>query len=196
MKGRSIAVVAAAIAAVLALVVILLVSGGTNEPDVARGDASQDVAVGEGANPPTEVGLADIVSAEVTQGGSSLVFEARTAVQLPKKMPDGALVFRWEILEGATTTWIVNAEIGDGNRVSILDQAGGFGASTVDETFPGSITVSSNVLRVELRTEELTGWPGTFDWVLKTSLDADRGDGASALATDSAPDGGSVHFGD
>jgi hypothetical protein len=185
-------IAAVSVGVVIAATVILLVSGGSDGEDVVGGDPSQDVVVAEGGNPPSEVAMADIISADVRKEGATLIFEARMAGSVPQKLPDGSLELRWEILEGGSLTWLVTAEIADDPRASVLAQAGGFGASTIDSTLPGSITIGPDGIRVELRTDELTDWPEGFDWTLRSSLDGDRGDGASALATDSAPDNGTT----
>lgn len=179
--------VALAIVGTIAVIVLLLATGGGG---AGAGDERGDVSVGDGAAAPRDLGLADIVTATVTRQGDELVFETTLGAALPKRIPKGALELRWDLSEGGDETWIVSANLNLGPTAAVTSQRTNYGASTIDNSLPGSVERDGETLRVTLRPGEIDGFPTDFTWRLKTTLDADRGDVASAVATDSAPDSG------
>ena len=180
--------VATGIVGLIAIVVLILATGGP--PGTASGDQSGDVKVNEGAAPPQDTTLADVVGATVRRQGNDLVFEATLGQEIPDKIPNGSLELRWDVSEGGDDTWIVSANLNLGPTAAITSQKTSYGASTIDDSLPGSIEVDGDTLRVTVRAAEVDGFPTQFTWRLTTSLDADRADAASAIATDTAPDSG------
>ncbi|HWC13573.1 MAG TPA: hypothetical protein VG929_03150 [Actinomycetota bacterium] len=180
--------VALGIVALIAIVVLILASGGS--PGDGSGDDRGDVTVGDGDAAPDNPDLADIVDATVRREGNDVVFEATMGAPIPKRIRNGSLEFRWDVSEGGDDTWIVSANMNLGPTAAITSQRTAYGASTIDDSLPGSITVDGETVRVTLRTADIEGFPTDFTWRLQTSLDGDRRDAASAIATDSAPDSG------
>ncbi len=189
MDRRRLAVVAAVVAAALAAIVVLLVTG---EADPVRTfeDRAGDAAFDEGENPPTDTTLADIRTAEVRAEGGEVVFEARLAGPIPNELPDGSLDLRWEVYEGGDSTFLITANLDVGPIATIIGERNRFGASTLEDDFPGSLTLEGDALSIRLETDEIPDFPDEFAWLLHTSLDADQGDPESARAEDRAPDEG------
>jgi hypothetical protein len=186
---RRLAVVAAVIAVCVAAVIALLVTGEA-EPVQSFEDPAGDAAFEEGDNPPTDVTLADIRSAEVSSDGDEIVFEATLAGTIPKKVPGGSLGLRWEVFEGGDSTFLVTASLDAGPIASIIGEKNDYGASTLDEGLPGSLTIKGDTLTIRLEPDEIPDFPDRFAWSLQTSLDGDQGDPQSARAEDRAPDQG------
>ncbi|MDQ4023910.1 MAG: hypothetical protein M3217_00240 [Actinomycetota bacterium] len=189
MDRRRLAVVAAVVAAALAAIVALLVTGEA-EPVRTFEDRAGDAAFEEGDNPPTDTTLADIRTAEVRSEGGQVVFEAQLAGPIPNELPDGSLDLRWEVYEGGDSTFLITANLDVGPVASIIGERNRFGASTLEDDFPGSLTVEGDKLTIRLDAEEIPDFPSEFGWLLHTSLDAERGDPESAMAEDRAPDDG------
>lgn len=190
MNNRQLAVVATVVAAVLAVIIVLLVTGGPPVEELAK-DPSGDVTLSDGPAAPPDRSLADVRSAQVYLKASQIVFEAEMAAPIPRSLKNETMSWRWEILEGGSETWIVSANISVKEPIaSILGTQSGYGASTNDETLPGGIDSTGNRLFVRLNPTEIDGFPSEFTWRLTTSLDGDRGDAGSAVASDSAPESG------
>lgn len=190
MNNKQLAIVATAVAAVLGVIIVLLVTGGPPEGELAK-DPAGDVSVSEGDSPPQEHSLADIRSARVYFHASQIVFEAEMAVAIPEDLESERMSWRWEILEGGSETWIVSANVGGGEPVaSVLHPQTGYGASTNDDTFPGGIDWTGKTLYVRLNAAGIENFPAMFTWRLEASLDGDRRDPRSAVASDTAPDSG------
>lgn len=188
MSRRGIAL-AAAVVVVLAVVVTLLVSGGARSPS-AFDDPRDDVALGDGPNAPDDTALADVVEANVTRDGNSLVFEARMAKDVPKHVPGGSLTWRWDLYVHGVSQWIVSADLDVGPNASLTSTQTNYGSSTFDDTLPGDLSIDGRTLTITLHPDDVKGFPETFDWTLGTTLDGDHGDPGSALATDLTPDQG------
>ncbi len=180
--------VALAIVGLIAAVVLVLATGG--DPGVGSGDGRGDVTITDGERAPENAELADIVGAVVRSQGADLVFEATMGESIPNRIRDGSLEFRWDISEAGTDTWIVSANVNLGPTAAVTSQRTDYGASTIDDSLPGSVEVDGATLLVTLQPEDIDGFPSDFTWRLKTTLDADRADPASAVATDSAPESG------
>lgn len=190
MNNKQLAIVASAVAAVLAVIIVLLLTGGAPEGELAK-DPAGDVSVSEGDSPPQEHSLADIRSARVYLQASQIVFEAEMAVAIPDDLKSERMSWRWEVLEGGSETWIVSANVDGGEPVaSVLHPQTGYGASTTDDTLPGGIDWTGKTLYVRLNIAEIENFPTTFIWRLESSLDGDRRDPGSAVASDTAPDSG------
>lgn len=174
------------IGAILVVVVVLNSGGPTGGPD----DPSNDVAVGEGEAPPEDASPADIERAEVRRDGDRIVFEAKMTQDVPKEVPGGSLEFRWNISENGDETWIVTANLSSALSAAVISHNTDYGSSTIDDTMPGSVAVDGDTVTVTLRPVRIDAFPNAFDWTLKSTLDADFADPASAVATDSAPDSG------
>ena len=181
-----------AIIAVLVFVgagIALLATGGGSSEARATDDRG-DVSVGDGKNGPKDTSLADIDAAEISKDGSEIVLEADMVSDIPRKLPDQALSWRWEIYEAGQMTWIVSANVDLGPNVSVLATQKNYSSSTVDDRLPGDIEVEGSTMTVRLRTDEIEGFPSSFDWLIKTSLDGSRIEARSAIASDQVPDEG------
>ena len=190
MSARQLGIVSAIVAVVLAGIVVLLITGEAPPGHEAK-DPSGDVEVSEGEGAPGETGLADITEAKVHEVGSQIVFEATMAAPIPKTIKGGTMEWRWEVSEGGNLTWLVTANVSvDEPVASVTAQQGGYGSSTIDGLLPGGIDYDGNTIRVRLNQPEIPDFPTQFTWHLKTTLDGDRADPASATAGDEAPPSG------
>ena len=190
MNTKQLAIVSAIVFCVLAVIIVLLVTGGVSPAERAR-DAVGDVEVGEGPAAATETSLADIQLARVTLQDSQVVFQAEMGGRVPRSLKDQTMEWRWELLENGTSTWIVSANVSVGQPVaSITAQQRNFAASTIDDTLRGSVDHTGNTIFVRINAAEIEGFPTRFSWRLKTTLDGDRADPGSALVTDEAPESG------
>lgn len=181
-------VVALAIVGAAVLIVIVLAGGG--DPQATGGDRGSDVTLGEGNNPPGEAAFADITEASVTKSDGDVVFEVRMARDLSAKAPKDVLSFRWDLTENGEDSWIVSAEIVRRPVASLQSLGTSFGASTIDGTLPGTISVTGDKVTVTIQAADVEGFPASFGWKLTTTLDGDRADPSSAVVTDTAPDNG------
>lgn len=189
MNNKQLAIVAGVVAVILAVIIVLLVTGGPPEEELAQ-DGIGDVVLSDGPAPPKDQSLADVRSARVYFEASQIVFEAEMASPIPKSVK-GSMSWRWEILEGGSETWIVSANLTLGPTATVIQQGGEqYGAGTIDDTLPGGIDVTGNRLFVRLNGPEIKDFPTVFTWRLETSLDGDRGDVSSAVASDTAPQSG------
>jgi hypothetical protein len=182
-------VVFSVILAVVVAIIILLVTGGGGSIN-SDSDADGDVTVSDGPNVPPDTTLADISQVEVTADNGDLTFEAEMASAIPRRVKNGSLAWRWEVYEAGELTWLVTANVDLGPNASLVATQRNYQTSTIDDTLPGSIEVEGTTLRILVRTNKLKGFPETFDWLLKTSLDASRTKAKSAIAEDLAPDSG------
>ncbi|MFN2588072.1 MAG: hypothetical protein ABR613_08140 [Actinomycetota bacterium] len=189
MDRRNLAIVAAIVAAAVAAIVVLLVTGEA-EPVRTFEDRAGDPVFGEGENPPGDTTLADIRVAEVRSEDGGVVFETQLAGPIPNELPEGSLNLRWEIYESGDSTFLVTANLDVGPVATIIGEQNRYGASTLDETLPGSLAIDDDTLTIRLDTDEIPDFPERFGWVLETSLDGDNGDPESARAEDRAPDNG------
>ena len=189
MDRKRVLVVFAAVVIAIASIVVLLATG---EPQPVRtfDDPGGDVVVGEGKKPPTDTTLADIRSAEVTEDGGEVVFEAQLAGPIPDKLPDSSFGLRWEVYEEGDSTFLVTANLDVGPNASIVGEQNGYGASTIDEQLPGSLEIEGDTIAIRLRTEDIPDFPEEFGWLLHTTLDGNQGDPQSATAEDKSPDNG------
>jgi hypothetical protein len=173
-----------AIVAAIAAVVLVLAVGGPQDSGAA--ESISDVAVGEGPNPPGDTALAEITDVSVRKDGETdLVFEVTIATDLPAEIPNGSLGFRWDVIEDGEATWMVSANLDTGPTAAVTALASKFGASTVDGTLDGTITVERNKLTITFDRTAIDGFPTSFAWRVGSTLDGDRSDPGSATATDS-----------
>jgi hypothetical protein len=180
--------VAVWIVGIIAVIVLLLVTGG--DPLAATADQVGDAIVGEGDKPPADPGLADIKTTSVRrEGNGDLVFEATMAQQIPSEGEE-VLSFRWDVSENGTDTWMVTANFDNGPVAAVSALQSDYGASTIDSTLPGSIALTGDTVTITLEATDIEGFPSTFAWTVTSTLDADRAGPASATATDTAPDSG------
>ena len=182
------AVVALAIVGTIAVIVVVLASGGG--PQGGPADATDDVRVEEGAGAPADPGPADIAEATVKKIGGEIVFMAVMANDVPGRGSSETLSFRWDLTEDGRETWLVTADLGGRPTAAITSHTSNFGASTIDDTLPGSIEVEGRTVTVSIDAGAVERFPTDFGWILTSTLDADRADPASAVATDTAPDPG------
>ncbi|HYO61901.1 MAG TPA: hypothetical protein VEU29_08395 [Actinomycetota bacterium] len=189
MDRKRLYVVLAVVLTAVASVVVLLFTGEA-EPVRTFDDPGGDALVGEGKNPPVDLTLADIKSAEVREEDGEIVFEAKLAGQVPDEVTDGAFGIRWEVYEDGDSTYLITANLDVGPNASIVGERTDFGGSTLDESFPGSLEIAGDAIAIRLRAEDVPRFPDEFGWVVQTSLDGDQGDPKSARAEDRAPDQG------
>ncbi|HJR44401.1 MAG TPA: hypothetical protein VJ927_02230 [Actinomycetota bacterium] len=190
MNTKQLAIVSAIVGCVLAVIIVLLATGGVS-PAERSSDPVGDVEVAQGSDPAPETTLADIRSARVRSQNGQIVFQAEMEDVVPRSLEDQTMEWRWEILEGGTSTWIVSANVSVGRPVaSVTAQQQNFAASTIDDTLRGSVDHEGNTIFVRLDATQIQGFPTAFAWRLKTTLDGNRADPASALATDEAPGSG------
>jgi hypothetical protein len=193
MNRRTLGIVLGVLAVVITAVVLLLVSGGTTGPGEV-GDGQGDAVQSAGDSPPRNPELADVVDVTVTRDGDEVVFSATLAGVLPERLDDGTVDYRWDVIEGGTSTWIVSADLNVGISASVLAQQGDFGASTQDETLPGSVEIDGETLTIRLQTSDIEDFPDSFEWTFRSTLDGDRSDPTSAVLEDLVPDSGTARF--
>lgn len=178
-----------AIVAIIAALVLVLAVGGPDETGTA--DPISDVAIGKGTGHPGDTALAEITDVSVRKDGATdLVFEVTIAKEFPAEIPNGSLDFRWDVIENGGDTWMVTANINTGPTAAVTALKSQFGASTIDGTLKGTINVNGNKLTVRFDRTSIEGFPESFAWRLRSTLDGDRTDPGSATASDSAPDSG------
>ena len=180
--------VALAIIGAIAAIVIVLAGGG--DPVVGPRDRASDVSLGEGDDPPADAALADIAEASVTKTGGEIVFEVTMARPVPPPGSSDDLSFRWDLTESGEDSWMVTADLSAAPMATVRSLRSDYGASTIDDTLPGTISVSENTITVTLEASKVEGFPTSFGWKLTATLDGNRADPASAVVTDTAPDGG------
>ena len=185
--NRSLAT-AIGIVALIVIVVVILATGGIDQS--GSGEARDDVQIDAGPDAPSDASPADISNATVRAEGNDLVFVAEMATEIPDRIQDGSLEFRWDIIEGGDETWIVSAAVNGQPIAALTSPDSGYGSSTIDGTMPGTIEVDGTTLTVRFDQSEVDGFPGDFQWRLQTTLDAKRTDPQSGVARDRAPDSG------
>ena len=178
-----------AVVALIALVVLLLVSGGSEAPS-AFGDPGGDVTVADGPKPPADTTTADILQANVSRNGDDIEFRATMDAPIPKSVRDGSLSWRWDVYVDGASAWIVSAGVNVQRSASLTSTQSDYGTGTIDDSLPGELEIRGNNLLITLRPAEIPDWPSDFTWTLGTTLDGDQGDPQSALASDMAPDEG------
>ena len=187
MERRRLYVVLGVVIAAVAAVVVLLMTGSP-EPVRTFEDPGGDAVVGEGDNPPSDTTLADIKTAEVREEDGNVVFEVKLGAPIPEELAGFGL--RWEIHEEGDSTFLITANLDVGPNASILGERTKYGASTLEDRFPGGLEVVGDSIVIRLDPGEIPKFPDEFAWLLKTSLDGDQGDPGSARAEDQAPDSG------
>ncbi|MDQ3964672.1 MAG: hypothetical protein M3277_12305 [Actinomycetota bacterium] len=187
--NRSFAV-AVGIVGLIVIVVVVLATGGIEGGGGPGEDMRDDVQVDSGADAPSDVTPADISDASVTTDGNELVFVAEMAIDIPERIPDGSLEFRWDVIEGGDETWIVSAAVSGRPVAALTSPDSGYGSSTIDNTMPGTIEVDGSTLTLRFDRSKVEGFPADFEWRLETTLDAQRADPQSGIARDRAPDSG------
>lgn len=189
MDRKRLYIVLAVVLVAVASVVVLLFTGEA-EPVRTFEDPGGDALVAEGDNPPADVTLADIKSAEVLEEDGEIVFRAQLGGPIPDKLSDGAFGIRWEVYEDDDNTFLITASLDVGPNASLVGVRTGGGGSTLDESFPGSLEIDGDTIAIRLRPGDVPQFPDRFAWLLQTSLDGDQGDPQSARAEDRAPDQG------
>jgi hypothetical protein len=188
---RQLLIVFVLVGLALGVIILLLVTGGAPQGGFDKSDLADDVVVEGQEDPPTELQLADVLEADVRQDGTGVAFEATMATEIPERLKDGSgMQWRWEVIEGGKTTWILSANLDLGPNASLVSQTTNYGASTIDGKLPGRLAIDGNKIFIRLEPAAFAGFPGSFNWTLTTSLDADKSESSSALARDSAPDTG------
>ena len=149
----------------------------------------------KGPKPPKQPGVVDVTAASVRFDDSTTIFEASVGRKVPDSFPSAGASFRWELSEAGTLTWIVTANVGIDATASMAATQLEHRSSTIDDSLPGQLEIEGRTIRIEVDTDRLEGFPGSFAWRLETELDGDRTKAPSALAKDVVPDEGSVRAG-
>jgi hypothetical protein len=193
MSRKGLVLVFGAVVLTLVAAVVLLATGGADEPSRIV-DPVGDAVIGEGDNPPTNAALADIQTTEVRRDGDEIVFTASVGEPLPDELDEGHLRIRWNLSEGGG--WSVLFNLGPGSPVAqVVGQGSQFGASTLDGTFPGDFEINARTVTLRLTYKDISQWPDDFTWATSTELGTSAEQG-SALASDRAPDEGFGSLGD
>lgn len=191
MNRKQLAAVFGAVAVAIIAIVVLLVTGGSDEVKLPPENAG-DVTTIEGPKAPVETALADIQFAEVRRDGDEVVFEARLGTDIPKKLKGMTFDLRWDI-EGANFgQFILSGNLDVGPNVSLVGIKNNLGTSTLDDTLQGTSEIDGNVWIITLNADEIHDFPKEFKWKLSTSLDGKPGDPTSGRAEDSAPNSGTA----
>lgn len=164
--------------------IFIVARGGSG----AGADPTGDVTQGNGPKVPKDVALADIANAVVSRDGDRLVFEAEMATAVPRTLSNGSLELRWDISENGRDTWIVTASITVDLTAAITAQATGYSSTTINDTMPGEVSLDGKRVLVTIDHGRIDGFPDTFEWQLRSTLDADLRDPASGVARDLVPD--------
>jgi hypothetical protein len=181
--------VALAIVAIIAAIIVVLATGGGDRAAENK-DQLSDVTVGDGPGAPPDTSLADIAEATAhKEGNGDIVFEVTMGSPIPSG-GDSSLSLRWDLSQNGADTWLVTANFDDGPVASISSIEGDYGSSTIDNTMPGSVSATADSVTITVKAGEIEGFPASFAWRVTSTLDADRADPASAVATDTAPDTG------
>lgn len=178
-------------------VVVLLVTAGDDGPEEVPGDLTYlegsvrgTAAQGSGQ---LVASIADLTAAEVRPDGNLLVFEATVAAPLPQRLKKSALEFRWDISGETGESWTLTITMDRIAKVSLFSGAG-YGAGTVDHTFPGDLTVEDDRIEARLDPAQIDDFPEAFDWTLSTTLRAFRNEPDSPRVEDRFPDQDSATF--
>ncbi len=150
MNRKRVVLVAAITSGILAVIILLLVTGG-DESLSGKTDPASDVSTLEGRDPPADTAIADLHGASVVPEGDELVFQARLGTNAPTEVPDGSLEFRWEIYEGGERTWLLTATISVDVQASMIAERTDYGSSTIDDTLPGSVEVDEKRVRITVQ---------------------------------------------
>jgi len=189
-NAKQLTIVSAVVGVVLVAIIVLLVTGSAPPGENFR-DGSGDVEIGDGDSPPSDISLADIREAKVHQVASQIVFEATMGAEISPNLKGETMAWRWELSEGGDFTWLVTANVSVGRPIAaVTAQRTDYGTSTVDGRLPGTIDYDGDTIFIRLDHPEIPDFPSAFTWNLKTTLDGDRADPASATATDEAPESG------
>jgi hypothetical protein len=188
MSTRTLIVFGVVLAVVIAIIVLLVTGGGglINSDN----DDTGDVTLSDGPAAPEDTSVADISRVEVNSDNGELTFEVEMESDIPRRVKGGSLAWRWEIYEEGQMTWLVTANVDLGPTASLVATQRDYSSSTIDDTLPGNIKIEESTLRIQVRSNKLKGFPDTFDWLLKTSLDASRTKANSAIAEDQVPNSG------
>lgn len=177
--------------------ILLLVTGGADAPAETRGDLTYIEGAVEQRQPEQAADLvasvADITTAEVSSQGGEIVFRAQAATGIPQPLRKSALEFRWDLAGEDGSTWTVAATIDRTTQATVLF-SDGFGAATGDDTFPGDVVVTEDVVEVRFDPRELPDFPSAFEWSLASTLRAFRDQPDSPRVEDRFPDEGSERF--
>lgn len=191
-RGRSLIILGVLVLAVGG--VVWLLAGGRPTSGAVE-DPVGDVSIGRGPKRPKTPRIVDVTNASVRFEDSTVVFEATVDGKLPESFRAEGATFDWELFENGTKTWIVSASIGIEATASMTATQFDHRSSTIDDTLPGRLDIEGRTVQISVDTERLDRFPSAFGWKLKTELDGDRTKAPSALATDVAPDEGSVRAG-
>lgn len=180
----------------MAALVFVFAPRGGQAPDEAAGDLTYI----EGTTPrsaresrPLAASIADITAAEVRAEENELVLQASFAAPVPQSLKTSALELRWDIAGEDGASFTLTVAVGRESHASLFS-ALGYGAGTVDETFPGMLLIEGEEVEVRVDPAQIEGFPEGFEWSLATTLRAFRNEPDSPRVEDRYPDEGIQHF--
>lgn len=187
--------VGGATVALVVVVVLFLMFGGQEGPTEKAGD----LAYIEGVVPKRQrqvqlaSTIADINTAEINRADTDVVFAAQVVAPIPRRLETSVLELRWDLAPPAGARWTLTVKIDRRPEASLFSEEG-FGAGTVDDTFPGEIVIEGSVVEVRLDPEQIENFPSGFEWTLSTTLRAFRDATDSPRVEDRFPNQGSERF--
>lgn len=138
--------------------------------------------------------IADITSAEVrAEEGAVMVFATTMEAPLPQPLKKSALEVRWDIAGEEGPPFTLTVAVGKERHASIFSEAG-YGAGTIDGTFPGELLIDGHDIEVRVDAAQIDVFPEGFEWRLATTLRAFRDEPDSPRVEDRYPDEGSNEF--
>lgn len=186
------AVIAFLVGALLLLVVLARddpVDEGLGDLTYIEGEPRQR----SGEQPALVASIADISAAEVRREDDFIVFHASVAAPPPQPLKTSALEFRWDIAAEQGRVWTLAIAVAKETQASLFSDTG-YGAGTVDDTFPGGLKIQGTEIEVRLDAAQIRDFPEEFEWTLATSLRAFRDDPDSPRVEDRYPDESTQRF--
>lgn len=169
-------------------------------PDDQPVEVAGDLTYIEGSAPrraqdsrPLAASMIDITSADVRAEEAELVFEASVAAPVQQPLKTAALELRWDIAGEEGAAFTLTVAVGRESNASLFSDSG-FGAGTIDETFPGTLLIEREEIEVRVDPAQIDDFPEGFEWSLASTLRAFRNDPDSPRVEDRLPDDGTEDF--
>ena len=189
-------IVIGAVALIMAALVFFFAPRGAEAPDEAAGDLTYI----EGTTPRRaaesgglDASVADITAAEVRAEEGERVFEASVSAPPSQPLKTSALELRWDIAGEEGSSFTLTVAVAKESHASLFSGTG-YGAGTVDDTFPGTLLIEGDKIAVRVDPGQIEGFPEGFEWSLATTLRAFRKEPDSPRVEDRYPDQGSKEF--
>lgn len=164
------------------------------EPEEIVEDRPRDLKLTLTPNRPVQKALADIRFAQVHRDGDSVVFEATLSATVPQVVTGGYFDMTWDI--DARSDWRLAASLENGINATLVANETRSGTSTFDGSFPGTIEVDGDTIRIVFQPKAIAGFPDGFRWKLTTRLNMRASEPNVGVVYDYAPDGrlGNYHL--